>query len=182
MDSFVTPNALFFKRNHLPVPRIKAGEWALEGACIAWRGKKAVVESTMYRRCAPVLLTGDSGRPCTHTLSGRPCTHTLSLSRPVRHSGGGGRPVREALPGGFEEELSPRTIAPCRAFRVHALVARITHASLRTRFTPLTRQHKVTSTIQCAGNRRTLIHDVKPVSPLSRQEACPAHAYEYGGG
>lgn len=31
MDAFVTPNALFFKRNHLPVPDIKEEDFLLEG-------------------------------------------------------------------------------------------------------------------------------------------------------
>jgi hypothetical protein len=31
-DSFITPNELFFKRNHLPVPDIKADDYVLTGA------------------------------------------------------------------------------------------------------------------------------------------------------
>lgn len=34
MDAFVTPNALFFKRNHLPVPDVKAEDYLLEGQSV----------------------------------------------------------------------------------------------------------------------------------------------------
>ena len=34
MDAFLTPNALFFKRNHLPVPDVKAEDYLLEGGWV----------------------------------------------------------------------------------------------------------------------------------------------------